>query len=92
MCGHQCHDAGGSIEPLRPGWYPAGNGYNQRYYAGRDRGWTDEYIVDIECRDPRNLHPEIEPSRHPILLRLVITASMAAVILIVLERVISSWG
>ena len=39
-------------EPLQPGWYPAGDGIYQQYYAGRGRGWVDRYVLEIEARDP----------------------------------------
>ncbi len=43
---------GDDPEPLRPGWYPAGDSRHQRYYAGRQKGWTDDYILEIDARDP----------------------------------------
>ena len=89
MCGHQGHDPDRNCEPLRPGWYPAGDGRHQRYYAGRDQGWTDSFIVDIEWRDPRCLHPTTR-SRDSLVLVLLISVTIAAgVTLVVLNHMTS---
>ncbi|MCP4964730.1 MAG: hypothetical protein GY926_05800 [bacterium] len=44
---------GDDSEPLRPGWYPVGDSRHQRYYAGRQKGWTDNYTLEIDAREPR---------------------------------------
>jgi len=40
-------------EPVRPGWYPIGDGKHQRFYAGSDLGWENSYALEIRARDPR---------------------------------------
>ncbi len=46
-------------EPTQPGWYPSEDPRYQRYCAGPDQGWLDDYKIDPRLRVPRRRRREL---------------------------------
>lgn len=70
-------------EPLRPGWYPAGDGHRQRFYAGRGQGWTDRYTEEIDSRDPLTHDTTVELAEVVVLLLAILISAALTISVVV---------
>lgn len=67
------------LDPIRPGWYPIGDGKHQQFYAGSDVGWEYAYALEISARDPRR-PPASRQSATEVIMFLAVCAMIVLVV------------